>query len=179
MAHAEVSIDASKGALTVRGDQAFVVETLEKYKFVFENVPKSQPLQAKSAPHEETSDTSGNAAKSSSALEAFPNVYDIDGDNISILISPPGNNLTAQARALILLYLYARYRTGTEPVPGDALKEQCKVHACLDPKNFSGHLKSQKSLVTVTGSNSSLTARLTVPGRKAAEELAQNLQNAA
>lgn len=178
MPEAEVTIDASKGIVTVRGDQAFVAETLEKYKSVFEKGPAFQPQQASAASHAAPINNPAGAGGKVSGLEAFPNVYDVEGENISILISPPGKNITAQARALILLFLYARHKVGDEPVGLDPIKDQCKAHACFDSKNFVGHLKSQKNLVTVTGANSSTTARLTVPGRKAAEEMAQSLQSA-
>jgi len=175
MAEAEVEIDASRGSLLVKGDQAFVAETLEKYKFIFENTPK-----AVAKPVDASVNAASPAAKPAgdNGLGSFSNVFDIEGDAVAILVAPPGNNITAQARALILLFLYARYKMNLEPTSADLIKEQCKAHACFDPKNFAGHLKSQKSLVTVTGANSSMTARLTVPGRKAAEELANKLQGA-
>ena len=172
MADAEVQVDASKGFLMVRGEQAFVSETLERYKSVFETAAKQ--ISKTAVPGEVPS---SSAVKiSGGGLEAFSNVYDIDGDTTSILVSPPGKTITAQARAIVLLTLYARYKIGQEPTALDLIKDQCKAHACLDPKNFVGHVKSQKSYVTVSGSNSAATARLTVPGRKAAEELAQSLQ---
>jgi hypothetical protein len=171
MADAEVTIDASKGMIMVRGDQSFVSETLNKYKFIFEQAPKPQApedgvkgQQGASKPHAATT-----------GLTSLDSVYDVDGDSISILVSPPGKSITAQAKSLILLYLYARLQMGQANVPAEEIKEQCKAHACYDPKNFFAHLKGQKNLVTVAGSGSTMVARLTVPGRKAAEELAQSL----
>ena len=175
MAEAEVQIDASKGFLMVKGDQAFVAETLEKYKFVFESIPK---VPAKPTADSASADSAKLKSNNPASLDNFSNVFDVEGEAVSILVTPPGNTMAAQARALILLFLYARHKMGLEPVTAELIKEQCKAHACFDPKNFAGHLKSQKSLVTVTGANSSMTARLTVPGRKAAEELAQKFQNA-
>lgn len=181
MAEAEVTIDASKGSLMVRGDQAFVSETLEKFKYIFERTLSPEPQQV--APPKVGPAATNEPAKVGSqglnGLDAFSNVFDIQGDTISILVSPPGTSMTAQARSLILIYLFARFKQGAEPVPADDIKEQCKAHACFDSKNFAGHLKSQKSHVTVTGTNSSMTARLTVPGRKVAEDIVQALQNAA
>ena len=172
MPEAEVQIDASKGLLIVKGDQAFVSETLEKFRSVFEK-PVAAQIQADS---QEKLVSPAKPASSGDSLSEYPNLFDVDGENISILVGPPGNNITTQARALILLFLFARHRLGLEPTGADLIKEQCKSHACFDPKNFASHLKSQKSFITVTGSNSALMARLTVPGRKAGEELAQKLQ---
>lgn len=173
MADVEVQIDASRGAITVRGEHSFVNDILEKYKFVFENAPKTSRTSAHSG---ETTEPSKSSAASNGMLYDLDNVYDIEGDAVSILVAPLGGSLATQARAIILLYLYARYKVGTEPTSADLIKEQCKAHACFDPKNFASHLKSQKSYVTITGGNSSTTARLTVPGRKAALEMAQKLQ---
>jgi len=175
MSEAEVIVDASNCVITVRGNQAFVSEILEKYRFVLEQAPKVQPKQEhKTIPQE---DQKGASPKHASGdLSSLDNIYDLDGDAISILVSPPGKSITAQAKALILLYLYARLQMGEPSVPAEGIKEQCKSHACYDSKNFVAHLKGQKNLVTVTGANATLAARLTVPGRKAAEELAQSLQ---
>ena len=175
MTQVEVTVDASNGVITVKGDQTFVSEILEKYKFVLEQAPKAHGKQdAKPA----APDNKGSTPHQSTVqLSAFDNVYDVEGDTVSILVSPPGKSITAQAKALILLYLHAKFLMGEQAVPADSIKEQCKAHACYDSKNFMQHLKSQKTWVTVTGSNATLAARLTVPGRKAAEDLAQSLQS--
>lgn len=173
MPEVEVQIDASRGAITVRGEQAFVTEVLDKYRSIFEIAQKriAKPEVGADTPAVDSGGTAGH-----NALSTFSNVYDIEGDTVSILVSPPGKSMTAQAQALILLYLFARHKLNAEPVGAEQIKEQCKAHACFDSKNFSSHLKSQKTWITVTGANSSMTARLTVPGRKAAEDLATKLQ---
>lgn len=176
MTEAEVIIDAGNAVITARGDKAFVSEILDKYKFVLEQAPKEKQKQdGKPAAQEQK----GSAAtQQAGQISTFDNVYDVDGETVSILVSPPGKSTTAQAKALILLFLYARLQMGEQNVPAEAIKDQCKAHACYDSKNFVAHLKGQKNWVTVTGANATLAARLTVPGRKAAEELAQSLQSA-
>jgi hypothetical protein len=177
MADAEVTIDASKGTLSVRGEQAFVSEILDKYKFIFEHAPKAQhqPTPSTLAASQPAAAT-GGIGTTADSLDAFSNVFDVNGDSVSVLVTPPGNTVAAQTRSLTLLYLFARLKMGDSVVSSEAVKEQLKAHACFDPKNFSTLMKSQKNLISATGKGV-LSLKLTVPGRKAAEELAQNLQN--
>jgi hypothetical protein len=174
MAEVEVTIDASRGAVTIRGEQAFVAETLEKYKFVFEQAPKAP---APTGPVQSPPQVQQPADASNGSLDSLSSVFDTNGDDVAILVTPPGNTIAAQTRSLTLLYLYARLKMGEAVVSAEAVKQQCKAHACFDPKNFSTLMKSQKSLITVTGSKTAMALKLTVPGRKAAEELAASLQN--
>jgi hypothetical protein len=131
LAEAEVIIDAYKGFLSVKGDQIFVADILEKYNSIFENGPKLHPQAKQKSVEEENSAPKG---KDNGILSDFANVFYVDGTNVSILINPPGSTTAAQARNVALLYLYAKYKIGEHSVLADAIKEQCKNHGCFDGK---------------------------------------------
>ena len=184
MADVEVTIDASAGSISVKGDASFALEILEKYQAIFvRRSPEGKSDQRAATKDDPVVNQESEESKPGSVgvdgLDGYSNVYDVNGDAISIIANPPGTTGAAQARSVALLLLFAKFKTGQLTVDSEAIKEQLKAHACFDPKNFASQMKSQKNFVTVTGSkgSSSFTMKLTVPGRKSAEELVEKLQN--
>lgn len=183
-----IEIDASRGLVKAAGDKAFVESVIDRYEKLMAAGPVKAPVDQPSA-----SATSGESANTVSGtptaqgsgntggLSAYGNVFDITGDQISIIADPPGSTQAAKAKNLCLLYLFAKMKTGEEIVPNEEVRELCKAHAVYDPTNFASQMKSQKKLVIAAGSKGSpnFTLKLTVPGKKAAEEMAKDLEAAA
>ena len=176
----EIEIDASKGLVRAKGDKEFVTECADKFSNVYTNYSgvsaPSQPMNpptGKSAPQV----TENGGAVTDSSLDQYPNVFDVTGESISVIADLPGNTTAGKAKNLALLYLLARLRLGDEVIANEDVREQCKSHAVYDSTNFASQMRSQKKLVTVQGTKGSpnFTLKLTIPGRKKAEEIAKEL----
>jgi hypothetical protein len=76
-----------------------------------------------------------------------------------------------------MLLTYADSLRGVEPTPASDIRDLCKDHTCFDSSNFAGTLKAQKELFLISGSGPAWSARLSVPGKVKAIELAKTLNN--
>ncbi len=178
-----IEIDASRGLVKASGDKDFVISIIDRYDSLMAHRMHA-PAVGEAAPH--TPATSiGNQqntpATSGPNLDDFGSVYDVTEGKIRIIASVPGNNQAAKAKNLCLLFLFAKLKMGHEIVPNEEVRAVCKDHAVYDPTNFASQMKGQKKLVIVSGTKGSpnFTLKLTVPGKRAAEELARSLEGAA
>lgn len=58
----------------------------------------------------------------------------------------------------------------------DDIRAQCSSHGCLDVKNFSTYIKTLNTSLLPSGSGKSSSLKLTVPGKKLAEDLILRLR---
>lgn len=181
-----IEIDASRGLVKAIGDKAFVESVMEKYESLmsaqatYTPPPSSaEPIGTASSRSQQENHSAPSAGTSSDPTQ-FGNVFDVTGDKVSIIADPPGNTQAAKAKNLCLLYLFAKMKLGDDIVANEEVREVCKAHAVYDPTNFASQMKSQKKLVIVSGTKGSpnFTLKLTVPGKKAAEDLAKELEAA-
>lgn len=178
-----IEIDASKGLVKATGDKPFVEAVMDKYESLMKIIPSVAAVTAPQVPTQTTTQPNATAAPpdNSGTLDGFGNVFDVTDDKISVIADIPGNTQAAQAKNLCLLYLFARLKLGEAVVPNDDVREICKAHAVYDQTNFASQMKGQKKLVIASGPKGSpnFTLKLTVPGKKVAEELATSLEAAA
>lgn len=177
-----IEIDASRGLVKATGDKSFVESVIDKYDtlmagkgpVVLATPQAGQPPQ----PQNTASATPLAPEVTIGSLQNFGNVYDVTDDKVSIIADIPGNTQAAKAKKVCLLYLFAKMKLGEEVVPNEEIREACKAHAVYDQTNFASQMKSQKKLVIASGQKGSpnFTLKLTVPGKKAAEELAKELE---
>ena len=188
MAGVEVLLTISDGSsLSATGSEEFVTAFFERYldKVLSRSRPTSRqppdPQQAQAALHESGTTASEHLANAAQPEDAnnFGNVFDIHEGEVSILATLPGSGKASKTKSLVLLYLLAKEKMGEKGANSDDIKAQAQHHACYDGSNFSKHLKGQPQLVIVSGEkgSSNMSLRLTHPGRKEAEELAEELQN--
>ncbi|MEA1619782.1 hypothetical protein SOQ14_12735 [Erythrobacter sp. T5W1-R] len=177
-----IEIDASRGLVKASGDKDFVMSVIDRYDSLMAH-RKPAPAVGEAAPH--TPSTSlGNQPNSPAVggqnLDDFGSVYDVTEGKVRIITSVPGNTQAAKAKNLCLLFLFAKLKLGHEIIPNEEVREVCKDHAVYDPTNFASQMKGQKKFVIASGTKGSpnFTLKLTVPGRKAAEELARSLESA-
>lgn len=177
----KIEIDASRGLVKAEGDKDFVISVIDRYETLM--ATKVQVALPASTPHAtvmngEANNNDGVIASHQGQLDQFGSVFDVTEDKVSVIADIPGNTQAAKAKNLCLLYLFAKLRLGTEIVQNDEVRDVCKEHAVYDSTNFASQMKSQKKLVIATGVKGSpnFTLKLTVPGKKAAEELATNLE---
>ncbi|WP_120078180.1 hypothetical protein [Aurantiacibacter odishensis] len=178
-----IEIDASRGLLKATGDRDFVESVIGKYDSLMSGKTFAKPdaPQHSSATQARATNMDPEPApKASANLEEFGSVFDVTEGKVSVIADLPGNTQASKAKSLCLLYLFAKLKLGEEIVPNEEIREACKSHGVYDQTNFATQMKSQKKLVIVSGGKGSpnFTLKLTVPGRKAAQDLAKELEGA-
>lgn len=101
----------------------------------------------------------------------FDNVFVITGQGLSIIADVPGSSTAQKMINLILIYMYAKHKTGVEEVPFKELRDMCEKYGEIDKPNFSKILNSNRKFFLTTGESKNQFARLIRPGIKAAESL--------
>ena len=178
-----IEIDTSRGLVKASGDKEFVELVIDRYEKLLSTKAPVNSAAAPSVaapPNPEKNKSASDNAVDSNALDEFGSVYDVTGDEVTIIADMPGNTQAAKAKNLCLLYLFAKMKLGEEIVPNEEIREVCKSHAVYDSTNFASQMKGQKKLVIASGAKGSpnFTLKLTVPGKKAAHELAKDLEAA-
>ncbi|QKG71884.1 hypothetical protein [Erythrobacter mangrovi] len=177
-----IEIDASRGLVKATGDRAFVESVIEKYETLMAvKAPAAPPgpnLSAPMATEEMQQHAPNGSSASEGNLQNYGSVFDVTDGKVSIIADIPGNTQAAKAKNICLLYLFAKMKLGEEIVANEEIREACKAHAVYDQTNFATQMKGQKKLVIASGpkGSPSFTLKLTVPGKKAAEELAKELE---
>jgi len=87
----------------------------------------------------------------------------------------PGTGKADKTVSAALLLTFANTLTGTDTTTFDTVREVCEAHSCLDGPNFAKTLKAEKDAFLFGGTPKKQTLKLTVPGRRRAEQLAMTL----
>jgi hypothetical protein len=109
-------------------------------------------------------------------LEHYDHLYAVADGKIQILKDIPGSNASEKMVAVGLLLAYGNLLNASEPTTFDDIRDVCKAHGCLDGTNLSKRLKEQRDAFVFSGTPKSQTLKLTVPGKKRAEQMADSLQ---
>lgn len=169
---AKVHISLTDGVLQIEGSETFVAEQLSKLEphivRAFDHNPSDKKGGNKKTDAKGSTDPSIN-------LAAFDHLFAEANGKIQLLKSPPGNNNAQKMVNTALLLSFANSLLGNTITPTDGVREICKAHACLDASNFAKRLKDEKELFLIEGTGRSKDIKLTVPGKKKAEELAKSL----
>lgn len=171
-----VSISLREGKIEIVGSEQFIREQLEVFmpliKHNFSAIPVQTPLPAE-AQRQPVID-GGSEKLPGSGENPYLNVFALDGETIKILKTPQAKKAADKMINLSLLYLLASAIKGVDAVSYDDLRQACQDHACLDSPNFAAAMKRAKSYFIVSGKGKK-TAKLTHPGRTAADNLAKEL----
>lgn len=174
---AKVHISLTEGVLQIEGSESFVAEQLAKLEphivRAFERQASKPEAQARGSAKAQPAE--GDSGK---GLKEFDHLFAESNGKIQLLKSPPGGNNATKTVSVALLLSYANSLLGFETVSSDAIRDTCKAHACLDSSNFAAALKGEKELFLLEGPGRSKDVRLTVPGKKKAEEMARQLNSA-
>ena len=95
-----------------------------------------------------------------------------DNGQIQINCSVPGNTTAARMKNVALLVALASDGQG---VTSREILKECEHQGCSDSGNFASYMKKELSLFQTSGSGKSRTYRLTIQGKKAANELLEKL----
>lgn len=107
----------------------------------------------------------------------YDNVFVITNNEVTIIADVPGDNTSQRMINLIVLYLFAKLKLGTEEVSFRELREVCEKYGEIDKTNFSRIIQNNKRLFLITGDGKSLAAKLIRPGIKVAEKLIMDLNS--
>jgi len=171
---ARLAVAAGGASIEITGAEAFVTaqaKALEPMiRALLEGSPAAVPPGG-GKPNEKDPPPPG-------ALAEYHNVLaDADGQ-IQLLKPLPGNGKAEKTVSAALLCLFGNSLRGVDEVPFDTIRTLCEAHSCLDSGNFSKTLKADKNNFICTGSRRAQKAKLTVPGKRAAQTLAQSLNSA-
>lgn len=169
--NAKVHISLRDGVLELEGSEDFVSKQLTTLQPLiqkaFENAPPPAP--ASHAKHGQENSGSGTT------LSDYENLFAEADGKVQILKTLPGSGKAGKTANAALLLAFANSLMGNETTPTKDVRDVCSAHACLDKSNFAQTLKNQNQHLIVTGSGSALSIKLTVPGKKKAQELAAEL----
>jgi hypothetical protein len=101
----------------------------------------------------------------------------MEGDKFQMISDVPGDSIRSQMIAVILIFMYAKLKTGIDTISSNELRDVCANYGALDTKNFAVVLDNNKKYFLLLGSGKSKTAKLVRPGIKEAERLIQEISN--
>ena len=173
-----VIISLTEGKIDVCGSEKFVREQLDRFKDLIDKKLSAVPVQAQQFPPSTQPPQVPNPNITPAPLvtedNAYPNVIAVHDDKINIL-KITGSNKADKTTNIALLYLLAKKQKGEDMATFKEISSVCKDHACLDAKNFSATIKSDKESFITTGSRMKQQAKLTTPGLNKAKKLASEL----
>jgi hypothetical protein len=174
---AKALISFNEGRMEFEGSEEFVEKQLAAFADLIKQSLRETRVQA---PPSKTS--SNNAPQSEvtpdtrSGLEEYAHVFARSaGGKIQILRDVPGNSTSQKTVNVARLLVLANTLSGKPVTTFKEIRQVCEAHGTLDTSNFSETIKNQKADFLFDGSGKSQTVALTVPGRKAAERLAADL----
>lgn len=163
--------------MEIEGSEDFVSKQIENLKDIFLKAATTTPKQ--SPPHPAAQPSAGKPLVVLPTVDRdakkYENVISLDGGAVKVLKEIPGSKNREKTANAALLYLFGKHLLGSEDSSTKEIREVCKDHGFLDEANFSSHLKAQKEWINVLGSGKSQTAKLTVPGKREAQALANRL----
>ncbi len=173
----KVTISVDGNVFEFCGAEAFVQRQIDEFKEVI--VHKVKDKQAVKPPKKTGVKTQEKLKVSNEMGEQpYPNVIEFNDEEINILKNGEGGN-AAKVTNIAYIYLWAKaYKDGKcNEVPSQEIIGQCKTHGCFDGNYASALKKIDRKYVGLKGAGKSITIRLTVPGKKKAEEIIKTLHD--
>jgi hypothetical protein len=179
---ARIKLSVRDGILEIEGSEKFVSEQADAFREVVASLLQ-QPRESNGGGARLQTGTSDGAGSyrnvaTASSLSEYETVFVMADGKIQILKGIPGNGKAGKTMNAALLCLFANELQGNTEVGFDTIRDLCQAHGFLDSSNFSATLKEAKEHLIITGTSRRLSAKLTVPGRKEAQRLAEGLKTA-
>ncbi len=175
--NASFSISIKEGRVEIAGSEDFVREQIVAFKDIIEGVVKTLSTKPIINSGSQTTSVPNSPPIEPPEINPYPNVIALEEDEMRILKSIPGKSNGEKTRKIALLVLLGKKMLGEFSVPTKIIRGVCKDHACLDEKNFSTHLKTDKENLIISGKGASQSVKLSHPGEIKAEDLAKELND--
>jgi hypothetical protein len=175
---AKVLISVSEGRMEFEGSEEFVERQLAIFADLIKQSLRGAPAALKKATADKTEHTEkkDQNERQEKGLEGYEHLFAKGaGDKVQILKDLPGDTTAKKMVSAALLLALANTLAGKSVTTFKEIREVCKAHGALDASNFAPTIKEQKGDFVFGGSGGSQTVSLTVPGRKAADKLATEL----
>jgi hypothetical protein len=172
--NAKVALQHGSISLAAEGREDFVKEVLAMWNGLLSTAPTPKhPSSTANA-----SSSNGTGPGDSLALSQFENIYDTVDGKLKIIADMPGSSKAEKTRNVGLVLLYGHHLQGADQIPSELIREACTDHGCFDSANFASHLKALKDRIVMnTKAGGGYDVKLTAPGRKAAKEFVESLNN--
>ena len=175
MSNAKIAMQFGASQFSAEGTEEFVHRILNEWVALFEKNPQASDVNN----HSQAGQSNGSKSNSGDPISRFQNVYDELEGALKIIANMPGDNKASKTRNTALALTYGRYLQGEQTTSAEAIRDACMDQGCYDASNFASHLKALKEKVAMnTKPGGGYDVKLTAPGRKAAHEFVENLNNA-
>jgi hypothetical protein len=173
MAEAKIILSIKDGTFEIEGPESFVSAQLKAFEDIIRKVLSEQIKAGVSMPKqlEEAKAVSPKAGDYSS-------VFEVHEGKVKVITNIPGASKKEKTINAAFLCLFGSSLEGLDTVSYDDIRDICKDHGFYDSNNFSKFLKSEKALV-ISGPRGKQIVKLTVPGKRRAEELVLQLASEA
>lgn len=175
---AKVHINLREGTFEVEGSEQFVKAQLKAYDQEIRQSLTQAPAGSPPPPPDRDGGDGGRGSdgggdSTQAQLRELANVLEVGQGGVRILKRVPGSGRRPKMRNVALLYLLGeQLRGNSNTVPTSDIRQACSDQGCLDKSNFANALKAEHGNIVVEENG----ARLTVPGREKALEIARSLK---
>jgi hypothetical protein len=176
---AKVLISVNEGRMEFEGSEEFVERQLTAYAdLIRQSLRGAPPAPKKPGPNKTGQNETEKDQEDTTpvGLAGYEHLFaKSTGGKIQILKELPGSNTRKKMANAALLLALAHSLSGKSGTTFKEIREVCEAHGALDTGNFAKTIKDQKADFVFEGSGGSQSVTLTVPGRKAAEKIAADL----
>lgn len=184
---ARITLSANEGKLEIVGSEEFVAKNIERFAPVITQMLSAPKASARGS----TNGAAGGGAAGGAATNGngagagdgdwqskYENVFALNENKIQVLVDLPGNSTAEKTVSAALLLALGNTLRGQEDTAYEEIRDVCKAHGAFDSPHFSETIKAEKDAFIIAGAARSpnKTLRLTVPGRRRAEALADSLR---
>ncbi|MEM1052390.1 MAG: hypothetical protein AAGI28_09880 [Pseudomonadota bacterium] len=175
MTSVKLSMQFGTSQFSAEGSEQFVNTMLERWtQIAKENVIPNIGSSKQAADQNDPASNGGDSA------QQYENVFDEVDGGLKIIANIPGSNKADKTRGTALTLLFGNLLGGQSTTSADAIRDACVDQGCYDGSNFASHLKGLKEKVAMnTKAGGGYDVKLTAPGRKAAKEFVEQLNNGA
>lgn len=172
---AKALISVSDGRMEFEGSEEFVERQLAAFADLIKQSLQSAPARE---PKKLAEDGEGvkSGAPASDGLAGYSHLFAKGtSGTVQVLKDIPGTSTAQKMANAARLLALANSLSGKQVTTFKEIRELCEAHGTLDKTNFAQVIKGEKADFLFDGAGKSQTVSLTVPGRKAAEKLASEL----
>lgn len=178
--NASIKVSISEGLVEISGSETFVTSQIDNLKELLkelkENKVKIKPSSSAGADEEKKKERETPIINAT--LEDMDDIYVVDEDKIKIICEDiPGTDKLNKTLNIALLYAFASKKLGKDEASVDLIRDICTEHGCLDPGNFSTHIKNGNPQYYLDkGTGKARTIKINKPGEKKALEVIEKIR---